>query len=185
VAQALACVVRMGQHTMNSKAARNFESAEFQPIDPWQSEYLSVRRRNLPHLAVPGATYFITFRAKTELSPAARDIVFAAIVGCNQTSVDLDAAVVMPDHVHLILRLIEPSELPQVLQRIKGGSGRRINQILNSQGSVWTDESFDHVIRRAEELAEKTEYIRQNPVMCGLADRLGVYRWMFTKDLTG
>jgi REP-associated tyrosine transposase len=170
---------------MNSKPPRNFESAEFQTIDPWKSEYLAVRGRNLPHLTVPGATYFITFRAKTELSPAARDAVFAAIVGCNQKSIDLEAAVVMPDHVHLILRLIEPCELPQVLQRIKGGSAHRINQILNSQGSVWTDESFDHVIRRAEELAEKTEYIRQNPVKRGFADRPQGYRWIFTKNLTG
>jgi hypothetical protein len=65
------------------------------------------------------------------------------------------------------------------------GSARRINQILNSQGSVWTNESFDHVIRHAEELAEKTEYIKQNPVKRGLADCPLGYRWMFTKDLTG
>jgi hypothetical protein len=106
VAQALACVSpNRPNDIMNSKPSRDFESAEFQAIEPWKSEYLAVRRRNLPHLAVPGATYFITFRAKTELSPAAREVVFAAIVGCNQKSINLDAAVVMPDHVHLVLRL--------------------------------------------------------------------------------
>ena len=72
-----------------------------------------------------------------------------------------------------------------MLQRIKGGSARRINPILNSQGSVWTDESFDHVIRHAEELAEKTEYIMQNPAKRGLADCLQGYRWLFSKNLTG
>jgi REP-associated tyrosine transposase len=69
--------------------------------------------------------------------------------------------------------------------RIKGGSAHRINRILNSPGSVWSDESFDHVIRHAAELAEKTEHIRQNPVKRGLADRPGEYRWMFDKDFTG
>jgi hypothetical protein len=93
---------------MNGKPPRDLESAEFQAIDPWKSEYRTLSRRNLPHLSVPGATYFITFRAKTELSPAARDVVFAAIVGRNQKNIELEAAVVMPDHVHLIFRLIEP-----------------------------------------------------------------------------
>ena len=42
----------------------------------------------------------------------------------------------MPDHAHLIFRLIQPYELSQVLQRIKGGSARRINQVLKSKGAV-------------------------------------------------
>jgi len=72
----------------------------FEPIDPWNSEYLSISRRNLPHLNVPGATYFITFRSTIELSPAARDVVFATILACNQKKIDLDAAVVMPDQLN-------------------------------------------------------------------------------------
>ena len=75
----------------------------------------------------------------------------AAIVECDQASIDLDAAVIMPDHAHLIFRLIQPYELSQVLQRIKGGSARRINRVLKSKGAVWSDESFDHIIRHAAE----------------------------------
>ena len=74
----------------------------------------------------------------------------------------------MPNHVHLIFRLIEPYELSQVLQRIKCRSARDINQMFKSRGSVWSDESFDHIIRHAAELEEKLDYIRQNPVKRGL-----------------
>ena len=109
---------------------------------------------------------------------------FATIRACNQTSIDLDAAVVMPDHAHLIFRLIEPYRLSQVLQRIKGGSASQINQMLKSEGSVWSDESFDHIIRHAGELEEKLEYIRQNPVKRGLVDHPDSYRWLFTKSIT-
>ena len=83
---------------MSGKPPSNPDMGGFDPIDPWKSQYLTVRRRNLPHLGVRGATYFITFRSKTKLLPAARDVVFATIRACNQTSIDLDAAVVMPDH---------------------------------------------------------------------------------------
>ena len=157
-----------------------------EPIDPWKSEHLTISRRNLPHLAVPGATYFITFRAKGELSPAARGVVFATICACDQQSIDLEAAVVvMPDHVHLIFRLIHPSQMSQVLQRIKGRSARRINRLLKSQGSVWSDESFDHIIRHADELEEKLEYVRQNPLTRGLVECPDDYRWLVIKRITG
>jgi REP element-mobilizing transposase RayT len=133
---------------MSGKPPSNPDTGGYDPIGSWKSQHLTVRRRNLPHLGVPGATYFITFRSKSELSPVARDIVFATIRACNQTSIDLDAAVVMPDHTRLIFRLIEPYQLSHGLQRIKGRSARQINQILKSEGSVWSDESFDHIIRQ-------------------------------------
>jgi len=170
---------------MNGKRPSNPDTGGFEPIDLWKSQYLTVRRRNLPHLGVPGATNFITFRSKTDLSPAARDVLFATIRACNQTSIDLDAAVVMPDHTHLIFRLIEPYRLSQVLQRIKGRSARQINQMLKSEGRVWSDESFDHIIRHAGELEEKLEYIRQNPVKRGLVDHPEGYGWVFIKSITG
>ncbi len=88
----------------------------------------------------------------------------AAIQASDRKSIDLDAAVVMPDHVHAIFRIIEPYMLSQVLQQMKGRSARQINQILKRDGSLWLVESFDHIIRHAKELEEKIEYIRQNPV---------------------
>jgi REP element-mobilizing transposase RayT len=169
---------------MSAKPPSNPDTA-FGPIDPWRSEHLTINRRNLPHLAVPGATYFITFRAKAELSPTARDVVFANICACDQQTIDLEAAVVMADHVHLMFRLIHPYRLSQVLQRIKGRSARQINRLLRSQGSVWSDESFDHIIRRAEELEEKLEYVRQNPVSRGLVASPDGYRWLVIKRITG
>jgi REP element-mobilizing transposase RayT len=159
----------------------------FQPIDPWKSEDLVFKRRNLPHLEVPGATYFVTFRCgpKLELPPEARDLAFAAIQACDRKTIDLDAAVVMPDHAHVIFRLMNGYKLSHVIQRIKGRSARRIKQMLNSEGSIWMDESFDHIIRDAAELEEKIEYVRQNPLRKGLADRLHHYRWLYVRNITG
>jgi len=172
---------------MGRKESSDSDPRRFQAIDPWKSEDLVEKHRNLPHLEVPGATYFVTFRccSKSALPPQARDLVMEAIRACDLTSIDLDAAVVMPDHAHAILRLYDGSRLGQVLQRIKGGSARQINQVLETIGAVWMDESFDHIIRHEAELQEKIEYIRQNPVKRGLASRPEEYRWLFVREDTG
>jgi REP element-mobilizing transposase RayT len=109
----------------------------------------------------PGRPTSFTFRchSKFQLPPQARDLVMTVIQEQRHKTIDLDAAVVMPDHVHAIFRVIEPNTLSQVLQQIKGRSSRKVNQILRRQGRVWLVESFDHIIRHVEELEEKTEYM--------------------------
>ena len=163
------------------------ELSDFQPVDPWKSSEMVVRSRKLPHLEVPGATYLVTFRchSKFQLPPQARDLVMAVIQEQHHKTIDLEAAVVMPDHVHAIFRVIESSTLSRVFQQIKGRSSRQINQLLSRQGRVWLVESFDHIIRHARELEEKIEYIRQNPGKQGLENTPGSYRWLFVKGITG
>jgi REP element-mobilizing transposase RayT len=160
----------------------------FESVDPWKSKELTYTRRNLPHLQVPGATYFITFRCnrRIQLPDRTRDLIMAAIQACNETIIDLDAAVVMPDHAHTIFRLIEPHKLSRVLQLIKGRSARQVNLFLKQDHRLkpvplWMDETFDHIVRTEAEWQEKIEYIRQNPVKKGLASTPEEYRWLFTK----
>jgi REP element-mobilizing transposase RayT len=163
------------------------ELSDFQPLDRWQSSELVVRSRQLPHLEVAGATYFVTFRCHStfQLPPQARGLVMAVIEERDHKAIDLDAAVVLPDHVHAIFRVIEPYSLSQVLQQIKGRSSRQINRILGRQGRVWLVESFDHIVRHGAELEEKLEYIRQNPVKRGLTSCPDHYEWLFIKSITG
>ncbi len=93
----------------------------------------------------------------------------------------------MPEHVHLLLTPFEDEEgwsygLPAILKAIKGTSARSINKLLGSDGSVWQEESFDHVLRSQESLEEKLEYIRQNPVRRGLANKPEDYRWLWVEQ---
>lgn len=160
----------------------------FQPTDPWKSPDLSVRRRNLPHLEVPGATYFVTFRCSPGfgLTPAARDVVIDVFRRSDAESIELEAVVVMPDHVHAIFRVTGSGRLSRVLRTVKGRSARLINKLLGRSGSsVWKDENFDHVIRHAAELKEKIAYMRQNPVKWGLVSRPEDYKWLFVRRTTG
>jgi REP element-mobilizing transposase RayT len=141
----------------------------------------------LPHLEVAGATYSVTFRCHStfQFSSPARGLVMTVIQEQHHKTIDLDAAVVMPDHVHAIVRVIEPRTLSQLLQQIKGRSSRQINRILGRQGRVWLVESVDHIVRHSAELEEKLEYIRQNPVKRGLTSYPDRYEWLLIKSITG
>jgi REP element-mobilizing transposase RayT len=145
-------------------------------------------RRNLPHVQKSDRTLFATFVTKDRrvLSKAARDIVFSACLHYHGTKVNLHAAVVMPDHVHIIFGLLrdenkEEYSLAEVLGSIKSFTSHAINKLENTKGHVWLDESFDHVWRHDEALNQKIEYLRQNPVRRGLVRRPEEYKWLWVR----
>lgn len=152
--------------------------SRFHDLDRRQSEEPVFKRRNLPHLEVSGATYFVTFRSKIVLAAAGRDIVLLEIQRRASREIDLVAAVVMPDHAHLIFRLVGDAKLSQVLQLIKGRTSKEINRLLMRRGALWIEESFDRVIRNETDLEQKIEYIKQNPVKKGLVTDAADYRWL-------
>jgi REP element-mobilizing transposase RayT len=148
-------------------------------------------RRNLPHLQRDYKPHFITFVSKFRrtLPDRARDITLACCLHDHGTKYRLHVAVVMPDHVHLILtpltdetrRLIV--SLVEILKAVKGASAHAINHRLGHRGTVWQEESFDHVLRSSENLDAKIEYILQNPVRAGLVQNWQQYRWLWRKSL--
>ena len=84
--------------------------------------------------------------------------------------VQLDAMVIMPNHLHGIVVLVQTSSierttLSQVVRTLKSRSARRINRILGVQGvPVWQRGYYERVIRDDRELRNVREYIRKNPL---------------------
>jgi len=143
-------------------------------------------RRRLPHFQKSDAPLFITFctGGPLFLPDDARDIVLNHCLRDHGVRTELLAAVVMPDHVHLLLRALRnedgwPIPLVGIMQSLKSATGHRINKLLGRSGPVWEEESFDHVLRSNESLEEKREYIRQNPVKAGLVQTPEDYRWLW------
>jgi REP element-mobilizing transposase RayT len=121
-----------------------------------------------------------------ELPPRARDIVLQACKHFDGDRLVLHAAVVMPDHVHVIIEFLKDDvgddfTFEQTIGAIKGFSAHAINKELARKGSVWLDESFDHVARCEESVEQKIEYICQNPVRRGLVRLPSEYRWLYVK----
>ena len=145
-------------------------------------------RRMLPHHQKAGRTLFVTFCKGNgqPFSSAARDAILRHCLHDNGKKFVLHAAVVMPDHVHLLLTPLQDESgwvygLPAILKTIKGVSARSINKLLGTSGPIWQEESFDHVLRSQESLEEKLEYIRQNPVRRGLVKTPEDYRWLWVE----
>jgi REP element-mobilizing transposase RayT len=80
----------------------------------------------------------------------------------------IDAFVLMPNHVHLIIAPKRGNNLSTMLQGIKGVSANRCNRLLKRKGTFWMDESYDHIMRDAWELAAFRHYIAENPNKAGL-----------------
>jgi REP element-mobilizing transposase RayT len=160
-------------------------------------------RRRLPHLQKADAALFVTFctGARLVLPDWARDLVLEhclregglrplagegarATLSLPPPRIQLHAVVVMPDHIHLLFLPLRDGNgwsfaLVDILQCLKSATAHRINRLLHTSGSVWEEESFDHVLRSDESLRGKCEYIRENPVKAGLVARPGDYRWLW------
>ena len=151
----------------------------------------SIRRRNLPHIEKPGRTYHITFRTKDViLSEAARVAVLSACRFWDGKKLHLHAAVIMPDHVHLLLTpntvhhsevAAESTALSTLLHSIKGFSAKEVNRLMGRTGTVWMDESYDRYTRSEADFDEKYEYIANNPVKAGLVQLVGEYPHLYLK----
>ena len=143
-------------------------------------------RRMLPHYQKAGRAIFITFckLASNPFTAEARHVILKHCLRDNGTKFELHAAVVMPEHVHLLLTPLcdkngWPYGLPAILKAIKGTSARSVNRLLGNSGPIWQEESFDHVLRSQESLKEKLEYIGQNPVRRGLVQIPEDYPWLW------
>lgn len=143
-------------------------------------------RRRLPHIQKDERPLFVTFiaRHRWQLPEAACDIVLDCCLREHGVKVVLHVVVIMPDHAHLIFTPLRrqdgwPYSLPEIMHALKGASARRINLALERSGPVWQEEFFDHVLRSNDSLAEKVEYVCQNPVRAGLAKNVLEYRWLW------
>jgi REP element-mobilizing transposase RayT len=147
---------------------------------------LRFHRRRLPHLEREGSTYYVTFSThkRRVLSPAARSVVLDCCTFVHKRTAFVHIAVVMPDHVHLLLTPLqnehgEAVPLGSILRTVKGVSARRVNQTLRRSGGVWQPESFDHLLRQEEFVDAKIAYIAQNPVRRGLVKYPRDYEWLW------
>jgi REP-associated tyrosine transposase len=114
-------------------------------------------RRNLPHMERRSRAHFITFDTyrRWELPPAARDLVLKHCLHENGKKMHMYIVVVMPDHVHMIFLPLETDKhetytFDEIVGAIKSTSAHSVNNALQRSGTVWQDESFDHVVRHGE-----------------------------------
>lgn len=114
-------------------------------------------------------------------NPDAARIVLSSLQWLDQQGrIRLEAAVVMPDHLHFVARLCT-GDLSKLMQGLKGYTAREINRLMDRQGPLWQPQYHDHAIRKDEVLEEVTLYCLHNPVRAGLVPDFHDYPYWYCR----
>jgi len=110
--------------------------------------------------------------------PELADIVAGSIKFFDRERYDLHAWVVMPNHVHVVVRPRPLHTLTAILHGWKSFSSHKINEMLPQKVvPFWQDESYDHLIRNDDDLHQCVHYTLMNPVNAGLCPEPQLWPW--------
>ena len=104
-------------------------------------------------------------------NPEIAGLVEQALLYFDGTRYRLQAWVVMPNHVHVLITPLGEWTLSQITQVWKSYTARKANIALRSHGKFWAPEYFDRVIRDEVHYANVVAYIAANPVKAGLCKK--------------
>lgn len=91
------------------------------------------------------------------------------------------ALVLMPDHLHMIIRLGDRDSLSDAIRKFKSVSAIEINRQRGTSGPVWYKGFYDRFIREGENLAAYLNYIIMNPVKKRLCSKASDYEFLKIK----
>ncbi|MDZ7644075.1 MAG: transposase [Woeseiaceae bacterium] len=92
----------------------------------------------------------------------------------------VDAAVVMPDHLHLAGSL-NSNPLPRVMHSLKSYTSKQLAS-MGVSPPVWQRGYHDHAIRDEKDYAIRISYLIDNPVRAGLVTRPDEYPYLILPD---
>jgi REP element-mobilizing transposase RayT len=75
-----------------------------------------------------------------------------------------ELAVLMPDHIHVIVQFRDEPKIDRAIHDWKGW-------LAKTHGIRWQPDFFDHRLRKGESARAKGDYILENPVRAGLVRR--------------
>ena len=181
----------LGQRTEESLGGTSSAASGgtgFQPVStPDVPERLTIHKRHLPHWQTGGSTYFVTLRVREgELTEDERQLVLDACFHFDPERCRTHLAVVMPDHVHLLITPKKRKDgwwpLNELMHSIKSFTANAINRSRERSGSLWQDEYFDQIVRHEQEFREKWNYMLLNPVKAGISEHVGEYPFIGRED---
>lgn len=136
-----------------------------------------------PIRQLPGLVFFVTSNlarryenlfCKREYAEVLRSCLFDF---CDEMKYSVYAWVVMPDHLHAVIRLKGDKTISQVMNRVKGVASRKINLLRRHEGSLWQEGFHDEVIRNEKQMNATIDYIHCNPIRAGLVENPDDYEF--------
>lgn len=138
------------------------------PSSP-HSQQLRIGRVSLPH-----QIYLVTMVTQSRATVLAIHESAAVAARCLYDEAiarraDTLAFVVMPDHLHWLMKLGEMSSLSETVRLYKA----KVSLLLGQR--AWQRGFHDHAVRSEENLADVARYIVANPLRAGLCDKIEFY----------
>lgn len=92
------------------------------------------------------------------------EVVKDGMLHFNGKRITVHTFVIMPNHIHVLLRIHEGWQLERIVHSWKRHSAVRINRRENRTGqALWQKDYFDRLIRNQNHFAHCVRYIRSNP----------------------
>jgi putative transposase len=124
--------------------------------------------------------YFVTFNTLHRRSLLARKEMFHSFSSYAEKNALAGRAigrfVIMPDHIHLFVRLGRDHQLNDFIRLLKQTLTKELRR-LGVQDDIWQPGFFDHLLRSSESYYEKWNYVRENPVRAGLVGMPADWPW--------
>jgi putative transposase len=140
---------------------------------------------NYHRARIPGGVYFFTVvthdRAQVFINEERVEVLreaFREVMAVRPFQID--AMVVLPEHLHCIWRMPEgDADYSSRWREIKKAVSRQIDTTTNKRNErmVWQRRFWEHAIRDEEDWRKHMDYIHFNPVKHGLAKLPGEWRW--------
>jgi putative transposase len=135
-----------------------------------------------PNRALSDQTFFVSAALKDRRPLFADEHAAKAVLDSWQFfrrrgEIELYGFVIMPDHVHLILRVNPPLTVSAFMRRFKDFVAHTL-----AQGPIWDKGYWSEIITSESMLIQKIEYMHGNPVQRGLAREIQDYPWSSAVD---
>jgi putative transposase len=129
-----------------------------------------------------GAGFYITARIRHVIGAADRGrfaqlVIDTLLFYRRRGDILLGAFVVMPDHVHFVIRLREPLTLSRWLNRFKSYVATHFGA-----GPIWQAGCWSEMIVSSPFFWQKVRYIHNNPVKAGLVEKPEDWIWSSAVD---
>ncbi len=104
----------------------------------------------------------------------------------DKKSYELIAYTILSNHFHIVLDMTDETRhtkpLYRIMQTMKSYTANIANKALSRTGTFWQEESYDHVVRNAQELKNIITYVLENPVNAGLVEDWQKYPHSFVNE---
>ena len=109
--------------------------------------------------------------------PEVASLVEGALLHFDRERYRLLAWGLMPNHVHVVIEMLDGHSLSEIVGTWKSFTAKRANAQLGRSGSFWHADYFDRYMRDEGHLARTIEYVEQNPVKAGLVEVASDWPW--------